>query len=83
VNGTLSLRGGAARLVGPNRLSWDTERPESIARCEAIWSASARDGLMFYNGETLTDMPRADVRAGFDPETAPRETIIVAPMAGG
>lgn len=83
MTGLLSLRGGAARMMADNRVRWDTDDPDSLAICEAIWRESATVGFAFYSGETLTDLPRSEVTRGFDPSTAPRETIIVAPMAGG
>lgn len=80
--GVFLLRGGAARASG-SRIEWDTDNPETLIEAERVWRDSARTGLMFHDNATRNDLPREQVQAGFNPATAPRETAITAPMAGG
>jgi hypothetical protein len=81
--GVFLLRGGAARMSG-NRVEWDTDNPDSLIEAERVWQESARNGLLFHdNTGGRANLPREQVQAGFNPATAPRETAITAPMAGG
>lgn len=67
--------------TGP--IYWDTDNPQSIRDARVMFDNARMLGLMIYDYSTGYNMPSAEVKKGFNPETAPDNLAIYAPMAGG